>query len=70
MPVFVLDIDNLYILLRINFDPTPNGRVITMTGYIRLLYRGKTVFEVPITAYSEPLNKDHQDLPTDWMELN
>jgi len=70
MPTFVLDIKNLYILLIINFDPTPYGRVITMTGYIRLLYRGAAVVEVPITAYGEPLNKDHQNLPSDWMESN
>jgi len=66
--MFVLDIDNLYILLHINFDPTPYGRVIIVTGYIKLRYRGETVAEVPITAYNEPLNEDHQDLPSDWME--
>ena len=68
MPTFVLDIGNLYILLLINLDPTPNGRVITVTGYIPLLYRGTIVVEVLIAAYSEPLNKDHQNLPSDWIE--
>jgi len=68
MPRFVLEIENLYILLRINADPTPYGRVITVTGYIRLLYIGAIVGEVPITAYGEPLNEDHQNLPSDRME--
>ena len=70
MPSFVLDIENLYILLRINFDPTRYGRVITVTGCIWLLYRGAIVVEVPITAYGELLNEDHQNLPSDWMESN
>ena len=68
MPTFVLDIEHLYILLRIRFEPFPHGRVITVTGYIRLLYRGAIVVDVPITAYGEPLTEDHQDLPSDWME--
>ena len=70
MPTFVLDIETLYILLRIHFEPSPYRRVIIVTGYIRLLYRGAIVVEVPITAYGEPLNKDHQDLPRDWIEFN
>ena len=68
MPTFVLDIDNLYILLRINFDPTLYGRVITITGHIRLLYGGAVVVEALLTAYGEPLNEDHQNLPSDWIE--
>ena len=68
MHTFVLDIENLYIFLRISFDPTPYGRLITVTGYIRLLYRDAIVVKVPIMAYGEPLNEDHQDLPSDWME--
>ena len=68
MPSFVLDIENLYILLRICFEPSPYGRVITVTGYMRLLYRGAIVAEILIAAYGEPLNKDHQDIPSDWME--
>ena len=66
----IIELKVFDILLRISFDPTPYRRVITVTGYIQLLYRGATVVKVPITAYSEPLNEDHQDLPTDWMELN
>ena len=68
MPTFVFDIENLYILLRIRFEPSPYGRVITVTGNIWLLYRGVIVVEVPIAAYGEPLTKEHQDLPDDWME--
>ena len=67
MPSFVLDIKNLYILLQISFEPSPYGRVITVTGYIQLLYRGAIVVEIPIAAYGEPLNKEHQDIPSDWM---
>ena len=59
MPTFMLDIENLYILL-----------LVTVTGYIRLLYRGAIVVEVPTTAYREPLTEDHQDLPSDWMEFD
>ena len=68
MPSFVLDIKNLYILLRIRFEPSPYERVSTVTGYIWLLYRGTIVVVVPIAAYGEPLNESHQDLPSDWME--
>ena len=48
MPTFVLDIENLSFLLRIHFEPFSYGRVITVTSYIRLLYRGAIVVEVPI----------------------
>ena len=58
----------LYTLLRISFEPSPYGRVVTVTGYIWLLYRGTNVVEVPIAAYGEPLKEDHQDLPSDWTE--
>ena len=68
MPSFVLDIENLYILLQIRFEPSPYGRVITVTGYIRLLYRGTIVVEVPIAAYEAPLHKAHQDIPEDWLD--
>ena len=70
MPSFVLDIENLYILLQISFEPSPYGRVITVTGYIRLLYRGAIVVEIPIAAYGEPLNEDHQDIPEDWLDAD
>ena len=70
MPSFILDIENLYILLQIRFEPCPYRRVITVTGYIRLLYRGTIVVEVPITAYGEPLNKEHQDIPEDWLDAD
>ena len=70
MPSFVLDIENLYILLQIRFEPSPPGRVITVTGYIQLLYRGAIVVEVPITAYGEPLNEEHQDIPEDWLDAD
>ena len=68
MPSFVLDIENLYILLQISFEPSPYGRVITVTGYIRLLYRGAIVVEILITAYGEPLNEEHQDIPDTWLD--
>ena len=68
MPSFVLDIENLYILLRIRFELSPYGRVITVSGYIRLLYRDSIVVEIPFAAYGEPLNEDHQDIPSNWME--
>ena len=68
MPSFVLDIENLYILLQVSFEPSPYGRAITVTGYIRLLYRGAIVVEIPITAYGEPLNEKHQDIPDDWLD--
>ena len=68
MPSFVLDTENLYILLRIRFEPSPYGRVITVTGYIRLLYRGAIVVEILITAYGEPLNEEHQDIPDTWLD--
>jgi len=70
MPSFVLDIENLYILLQIRFEPSPYRRVITVTGYIHLLYRGTIVVEVPITTYGEPLNEAHQDIPEDWLDAN
>jgi len=70
MPSFVLDIENLCILLQIRFEPSPYGRVITVTGYIQLLYRGAIVMEVPITAYGEPLNEEHQDIPEDWLDTD
>jgi len=71
MPSFVLDIENLYILLQIRFEPSPvppYGRVITVTGYIRLLYRGTIVVEVPIATYGVPLHEAHQDIPEDWLD--
>ena len=68
MPSFVLDIENLHILLPIRFESSPYGRVITVTGYIRLLYRGAIVVEILIAAYGEPLNEDNQAIPSDWME--
>jgi len=68
MPSFVLDIENLYILLQIRFEPSPYGRVITVTGYIRLLYRGTVVVEVPIATYGVPLHEAYQDIPEDWLD--
>ena len=70
MPSFVLDIENLYILLQIRFEQSPvlPIRVITVTGYIRLLYRGTVVVEVPIAAYEAPLHEAHQDIPEDWLD--
>ena len=68
MPSFVLDLENLYILLQIRFEPSPYRRVITVTGYIRLLYRGTIVVEVPIAAYEAPLHEAHQDIPEDWLD--
>ena len=70
MPSFVLDIENLYILLQIHFEPSPYGRIITVTGYIRLLYRGTIVVEVPINTYGEPLNEAHQHIPEDWLDAD
>ena len=70
IPSFVLDIENLYILLQISFEPSTYGRVITVTGYIRLLYRGAIVVEIPITAYGEPLNEDDSDIFSDWMDAD
>jgi hypothetical protein len=66
MPSFVLDIENLYILLQIRFEPSPvppYGRVITVTGYIRLLYLGTIVVEILIPAYEAALHEAHQDIP-------
>ena len=62
MPSFVLDTENLYILLRIRFEPSPYGRVITVTGAI--------VVEIPIATHGEPLNEDHQDIPEDWLDAD
>ena len=70
MPSFVLDLENLYILLQISFEPSPYRRVITVTGYNGLLYRGAIVVVIPIAAYGEPLNEDHQDIPSDWMDAD
>ena len=68
MPMFVLDIENLCILLHISFDPTAYGRVITITGHIRLLYRGATVVKIPIEASGGTLDEDHQNLHEDFMD--
>ena len=70
MPSFVLDLENLYILLQVRFEQSPvlPIRVITVTGYIRLLYLGTIVVEILIPAYEAALHEAHQDIPEDWLD--
>ena len=70
MPSFVLDLENLYILLQVRFEqsPVPSIRTITVSSHIRLLYLGTVVVEIPIPSYEAVLHEAHQDIPEDWLD--